>query len=129
MLYSAVKHSSTIRRLACLALIVTVGVGAGGQKSVGADEGEADVERPSVQLEVTAVRTRIIALDSFRGKMDLRVRITNTSGSPLELHSRQFKCKVDLESATSVSPMVPSLITGSQAMVADASREGWLGLR
>ncbi len=127
MLHSAVKFSTMIPWRASLALIVIVGVTR--LPSVRADEGAADTFPPSVQLVVTAVRTRVDALDRFRGQLELRVRVTNISESALELQTSQFTCAVDSEPALPVRLAADSLMVGGKTLVADASWEGRLAFR
>ncbi|MCP4785951.1 MAG: hypothetical protein GY878_20615 [Fuerstiella sp.] len=124
MQQSAVKFSTMILWRAYPALMLIIGATC--LPSVRADEGVADTERPSVQLEVMAVRTRLYVLDRFRGQIDLRVRVTNLSGSPLKLRTSQFTCAVDAE-PVSFSPRVSDLLkVDGKDLAADASWEGGL---
>jgi tetratricopeptide (TPR) repeat protein len=129
MLQSVVKLSHIVQRQTCVALLVFVTAGA--QQSIGADEGtkSADNPSPSVELNVMAVRSRIIGLDNFRGQIHLHVRITNRSGHPLELKNSQFRCLVDSKAAV-FQPSVASSLPRDRATIdTDSVREGWLAFQ
>ena len=131
MLYSAVIDTTIISRHALIAVLVTVGVG--GQQAFGADEetkaARAEVSSQSVEVTVTAVRTLIAGLDNFRGKICLRVRITNRSDRPIELDNSQFRCTVDSKPGVLQLGVSDPLLIGSQPVTPDNSREGWVAFR
>jgi hypothetical protein len=129
MLQSAVKLSTINQRRACLALIVAVGTAASQLPSIRADEGAADTGPPSLQLVVTAVNTRIISLDSFRGQLNMQVRVTNISEGLLKLQTSQFTCTVDSKPAGVSSLIADSLFSRGKTLAAGASRKGWLSFK